>query len=83
MNDREKIDISYEMALAAIVSKDIYNFSELMEQPLMKSLIDSSYSWGYKLIEIFNKGDVKKYNEFRAATTEVIFDLYRNYSKIM
>jgi 26S proteasome regulatory subunit N9 len=81
MNDREKIDISYEMALAAIVSKDIYNFSELLEQPLMKSLIDSSYAWAYKLIQIFNKGDVKEYNVFRASTTEVMISLRRNCSK--
>ena len=73
MNDREKIELSYEMALAAVVSKDIYNFSELLEQPLMKSLEASEYAWIYKLIQTFNRGDIRDYNAFRAATTEKLF----------
>lgn len=71
MNDREKIELSYEMATAAVVSKDIYNFSELLEQPLMKSLEKSEFAWIYKLLEIFNRGDIKEYTAFRNATTEV------------
>lgn len=71
MNDREKIELSYEMALAAVVSKDIYNFSELLEQPLMKSLEASEYAWIYRLIQLFNQGDIRKYNAFRSETKEV------------
>lgn len=65
MNDREKIDVSYEMGQAVIVSKDIYNFSELLEQPLLKSLLKSDYEWVYSLIDIFNRGDVKEYATFK------------------
>lgn len=73
MNDREKIELSYEMALAAVVSKDIYNFSELLEQPLMKSLEASEYAWIYRLIQLFNQGDIRKYNAFRSETKEKLF----------
>ena len=76
MNDREKIEMSYEMALAAVVSKDIYNFSELLEQPLMKSLDASEYAWIYRLIQIFNRGDIKEYNAFKSATNEVLNTFY-------
>ena len=73
MNDREKIELSYEMALAAVVSRDIYNFSELLEQPLMKSLEASEYAWIYRLLQIFNRGDVKEYAAFKTATKEKLF----------
>lgn len=64
------------MGLAVIISRDIYNFSELLEQPLLKSLLNSPYAWVYKLIEIFNRGDIKEYRVFKTSlTTEVTHSL--------
>lgn len=84
MNDREKIDVSYQMGQAVIVSKDIYNFSELLEQPLLKSLLNSEYEWVYRLIEIFNKGDVKEYATFKASVGgNVKIVLFRKFSRPM
>ena len=53
-----------EMAVAALVSGEIYNFSELLEQPSLVSLKNSSESWMYELLEIFNKGDITRYERF-------------------
>lgn len=49
------------MGMAALVSKEIYNFSELKEQPMLRSLADSPYRWVYELIDIFNRGDIETY----------------------
>lgn len=50
------------MAIAVLLSEEIYNFSELLEQPLLISLKNSSYLWMYQLIEVFNQGDINKFN---------------------
>lgn len=59
----QKISISTEMALAVLVSKKIYNFSELLEQPVFKALEPTAHSWIYHLIKTFNTGDIKIYDE--------------------
>lgn len=51
------------MAVAALVSKEIYNFSELLEQPSLVSL-KTSENWMYELLEIFNKGDIQTFERF-------------------
>lgn len=66
------------MALAVLVSKKIYNFSELvhlnliflknfiifkLEQPILISLNASQYTWVYQLITTFNRGDVNLYEK--------------------
>lgn len=56
------------MGVAVLLSKDIYNFSEMLEQPLLQSLKDTPYAWVYTLLNIFNRGDIKEYAAFKAST---------------
>jgi len=64
MSESGKVRMLVEMAVAALVSGEIYNFSELLEQPSLVSLKNSGESWMYELLEIFNKGDIAKYERF-------------------
>lgn len=64
MSESQKINMLVGMAVAALVSKEIYNFSELLEQPSLVSLKNSGESWMYELLEIFNKGDISRYERF-------------------
>jgi len=57
----QKVSISVEMALAVLVSKKIYNFSELFEQKVFKALQNTNNQWIYELIGTFNSGDIHKY----------------------
>ncbi len=63
------------MAVAALVSNEIYNFSELLEQPSLVSLKNSPEAWMYELLEIFNKGDIARYERFDL-TKNVYFMLF-------
>jgi 26S proteasome regulatory subunit N9 len=63
------------MAIAVLLSEEIYNFSELLEQPLLISLKNSVYGWMYELIEIFNRGDIALFNE--ATLQNVLLPLLR------
>lgn len=51
------------MGIALLTSAHIYNFSELMEQPMLKSLGESEYRWIYEMLIIFNKGDIETYDK--------------------
>lgn len=63
ISKEEKIFISLEMAIAILVSTKIYNFSELLEQPVLKTLNqDPQYLWIYQLLETYNRGDVDLYS---------------------
>lgn len=56
-----KVWISYEMAIAVLVSKTIYNYSELLEQPVFKALQGTEFEWVYHLIGAFNSGNIQQY----------------------
>lgn len=62
IEENEKLNLLFQMAIAVLLSEHIYNFSELLEQPLLVSLKNSSYLWMYELIEIFNQGDIARFN---------------------
>ena len=51
------------MAIAVLASTEIYNFSELLEQPMLLSLKKSKNLWLYELLEIFNKGNINAFTE--------------------
>eukprot|EP00178_Gracilaria_changii_P015290 TRINITY_DN42804_c0_g1_i1.p1 TRINITY_DN42804_c0_g1~~TRINITY_DN42804_c0_g1_i1.p1 ORF type:complete len:101 (+),score=21.15 TRINITY_DN42804_c0_g1_i1:73-375(+) len=61
--ENEKIKVLSNMGIALLASPDIYNFSELMEQPMLRSLSNSEYRWIYEMIVIFNKGDLETYDK--------------------
>lgn len=50
------------MGIAILTSPEIYNFSELLEQPLLKTLENSKFKWVYELLTIFNQGDIATFN---------------------
>ena len=63
IEEEEKLQLLFDMAVAVLVSDEIYNFSELLEQPLLISLKNSRHAWLYELIEIFNKGDITRFSQ--------------------
>ena len=50
IEEGEKMSLLFDMAVAVLISEEIYNFSELLEQPLLVSLKNSQHSWLYELI---------------------------------
>lgn len=75
IEENTKVELLAKMGIAVLTSKEIYNFSELMEQPMLISLADSPYRWVFELLSTFNKGDIKVYSSVRedALGRNVIF----------
>lgn len=58
----DKVNISVKMAIAALVSKKIYNFGELLEQQVLQSLSGGEFNWIYELLQAYNSGDVGRFD---------------------
>lgn len=61
-----KLDLAFDLSLAALLGDNIYNFGELLAHPIVKSLLGSSVDWLYHILQAFNQGDLAKYQELTA-----------------
>ena len=51
------------MAIAVLVSKTIYNYGELLEQDVLKSLENTDNNWLFVLLRTYNSGDVGRFEQ--------------------
>ncbi|CAM6085195.1 unnamed protein product [Calypogeia fissa] len=58
-----KLDLAFDLSLAALLGDHIYNFGELLAHPIVKSMLGTESEWLYFILEAFNAGDLTKYQE--------------------
>jgi len=58
-----KLDLAFDLSLAALLGENIYNFGELLAHPIIKSLLGTKVEWLYHILEAFNSGDLVRYQE--------------------
>jgi 26S proteasome regulatory subunit N9 len=58
-----KLDLAFDLSLAALLGDNIYNFGELLAHPIVKSLLGTSVEWLYFILQAFNAGDLTRYQE--------------------
>ncbi|KAG0560472.1 hypothetical protein M758_10G177700 [Ceratodon purpureus] len=63
LTDDFKLDLAFDLSLAALLGDNIYNFGELLAHPIVKSLLGTSVEWLYFILQAFNAGDLTKYQE--------------------
>jgi len=51
------------MAIAVLVSKKTFNFSELLDQPVFTALQGTPNDWLYQLIKTYNTGNIQLYED--------------------
>lgn len=59
---------AYDLAIAALLGDDIYNFGELLLHPILEAIKNTEYSWLVDLLFALNSGDVQG---FEAATGHI------------
>jgi 26S proteasome regulatory subunit N9 len=59
---------AYDLAIAALLGDEIYNFGELLLHPILEAVKNTEYSWLVDLLFALNAGDV---NGFEAATGHI------------
>mmetsp|Transcript_6308 Transcript_6308/g.7259 ORF Transcript_6308/g.7259 Transcript_6308/m.7259 type:complete len:395 (-) Transcript_6308:1140-2324(-) len=51
-------ELAIEIGLTALVGETVYNFGEVLAQPVLKVLDGSDYDWLGRLLYIFHNGDI-------------------------
>jgi len=64
INVADQQAIAFDMGIAALVSKDIHNFGELLSQPVLLSLNGTKAEWLKNFLFAFNSGNIDKFNQF-------------------
>jgi 26S proteasome regulatory subunit N9 len=61
MTQDEKLTISFDLGIAALVGEGLYNFGELLEHPVVATLEQTQFAWLADLLRAFNAGDIAQY----------------------
>lgn len=77
LSESEQKERAFNLGLAAILGKDVYNFGELLAHPILNSLKDTENNWLVELLIAFNSGDIAKFESLRPKWTSQ-FDLHSN-----
>lgn len=52
-----------DISLAALLADDVYNFGELLLHPILSFPDDSPHKWLKEILEVFNRGDMVRFEE--------------------
>lgn len=66
LGKEERIDQAFNLSLAALLGKDIFNFGELLAHPILNDLKDTQKDWIVKVLLAFNSGDVQKFSSMKS-----------------
>ncbi|ETI25067.1 hypothetical protein G647_04437 [Cladophialophora carrionii CBS 160.54] len=61
LTEKERQQRAYNLAIAALVSDQIYNFGELLLHPILNAL-SNGYAWLRELLFAFNRGDLATFD---------------------
>jgi len=61
----EQEERSFNIGLAAILGKDVYNFGELLAHPILEALKSSARGWLVDVLYAFNSGNIKRFDELK------------------
>jgi len=56
----QQVELAYDVALAALIGHKVYNFGELLQHPILKTLQGTGHDWLFELINAFNAGDLDR-----------------------
>lgn len=81
MSIDQKQRFACDLALSALAAKDIYNFGELLNHPILETLKGTSYEWLYHLLYAVNRGDVASFEGLQTKWISIP-ELADNYASI-
>ena len=53
---------AFDLCLAALLGKNVFNFGELLQHKILESLRPTDKGWLVDLISVFNAGDMAQFN---------------------
>jgi len=65
LSKEERKDQAFNLSLAALLGKDIFNFGELLAHPILDDLKGTNKEWIVRILIAFNSGDVRKFSDMK------------------
>jgi len=63
--DKVRIEFAYNFGLSALIGKEIFNYGEILEHPIIDALRGSKFIWLGEALSIFNRGNIPEWKEFQ------------------
>jgi 26S proteasome regulatory subunit N9 len=60
--EKTRRDLAADLALAALLGEDLYNFAELIAHPIVRTLDGTEFAWLLEILAAFNDGDLHAYD---------------------
>lgn len=68
MAPADALTLSFDLGLAALVAKSVYNFGELLQHPVVACLeATEQHAWLAQILRVFNAGDIELYEQLIGA----------------
>jgi 26S proteasome regulatory subunit N9 len=64
--------LAIDMSLAALVAETVFNYGEVLAQPVLAALENSEHAWLRRMLEVFNQGDIDGFSALSAAHKQQI-----------
>ncbi len=61
----EQLERAFNLGLAAVLGKGVYNFGELLAHPILEVLKETDKQWLVDLLYAFNAGNIPKFDELK------------------
>lgn len=69
--DKQKA-LAVDMSLAALVGETVYNYGEVLRQPILSVLDGTDYAWLHRLIKVFSAGDIDGFSSIAVNNSAAI-----------
>lgn len=61
----EQVERAFNIGLAAVLGKGVYNFGELLAHPVLIALASTERKWLVELLYAFNSGNISRFDELK------------------
>lgn len=76
LDEHKKIGLAKDICFAALIGTDVFNFGEIIPQPILKVLEETEDAWLLRLLESFHDGDIINFAKI-FETHEKMFQEYK------
>lgn len=68
----EQLQLAFDVAIAAVVGEDIYNFGEVLSHAVVTALAGTEHAWLHQLLVAFQAGDLGAFDSVCASAASVM-----------
>jgi len=68
--DHQRI-LAFDLAIASLVGENVYNFGELLANPILQSLRSTDREWMIEYLRAYNSGDITNFNKLNANVPQI------------